>query len=91
MRKNPDVAVIHQQSVARPWKSCVIWLSNYIASHALYALSSKPGHRDRVASVRSRYLEVGRFRSETEQLNGRTLSLLVAELRLEKITGPMHR
>jgi hypothetical protein len=64
---------------------------NYIASHALYALSSKPGHRDRVASVRSRYLEVGRFRSETEQLNGRTLSLLVAELRLEKITGPMHR
>lgn len=63
---------------------------NFIEGEALISLSPKPAYQMRLGSIRARYHEVGAFRAEKEQLHARSLSLLAAEMRLEKTVGPMH-
>lgn len=63
---------------------------NFIANQALGIVSTDIHYQRRQRSARARYDEVGAYRIESDQLHGRSLSLLAAELRLEGLVAPMH-
>ena len=63
---------------------------NFIANQALGIVSTDADYQRRQQSARARYEEVGAYRKENDQLHGRSLSLLAAELRLEGLVAPMH-
>lgn len=63
---------------------------NFIANEALSTVSTDIRYQRRQRTARARYDEVGAYRIENDQLHGRSLSLLAAELRLEELVAPMH-